>query len=69
MDKVLAMVNGKPYLYIEERIDRDSVPEGLVMYEAADCRDGRLSRISDRILVNFVNSPSPNGAVPRQRRK
>lgn len=55
-DMVLAMVNDKPCLYIEERIDRDSIPEGLVMYEAADCCDGRLSRISDRILVNFVGT-------------
>ena len=44
----------KPFLFVEYRVDRDTIPEGMHMYEAADGDgDGCFARIQKYVLVNF----------------
>ena len=47
------VVNHNPYWFFDLRIDRDTVPEDMVVYEAADANDGRFWRISRGVMVNF----------------
>jgi len=46
-------VQGKPYLFSNLRIDRDTVPENLLAYDVADgdC-DGQFWRVQRFVLVN-----------------
>lgn len=61
----VVMVNGHPYLHCESRIDRESVPEGLLMYEVADADcDGRFCRVSSGIMVNFLCTIVGKDALP-----
>lgn len=44
----------KPFLFVEYRVDPDTIPEGMHMYEAADGDgDGCFARIQKYVLVNF----------------
>ena len=50
----VAVMDGHKYLYIDPRIAKDSVPDGLVVYEVADAnRDGTCCRVQKSVLVNF----------------
>lgn len=50
----IVLVQGKPFLYYCYRIDRNSIPEKLFMYEVADDgSNGCFCRIAKGILVNF----------------
>ena len=50
-------VKEKPYLYIEARVERESVPEGIYVYEVADAEsDGCFARIQEHVLVNFLGT-------------
>ena len=47
-------VDQKPYLYDELRVDKDTVPDDLHIYECADFDGtGRISRIKEHIMVDF----------------
>lgn len=50
----VAVVQNKPFLFIDYRVDRSTVPEELYMYEIADGDgDGCFARIQEGVLVNF----------------
>lgn|GEM_PF-5793564 len=50
----IAVVNNTPYLCCDLRIDRDSIPNGMHMYECADAdSNGRVCRIQNGVMVNF----------------
>lgn len=55
--KDVVVVNNHPYMYSDLRIDRNTIPDGLVMYEVADgdC-DGRFARIASGVMVNFLGT-------------
>lgn len=67
-DMHLAMVNDKPYLFTEDRIDDSTVPSGYKAYEVADgddC-DGRFARIQNFILVNFIGTIIGRDELPME---
>ena len=50
----VADVQGKPYLFLDWRVDRKTIPDDLYVYEIADGDgDGCFSRIQKHIHVNF----------------
>ena len=50
----VVVVNKHPYLFVDLRISRDSVPDGLYVYDVADGGgDGRFTRIQPFIMVNY----------------
>lgn len=63
-------VNNTPYLCCDFRVDKDSIPEGMHMYECADAEcNGRVCRIQNGVMVNFWGTiigkeelPMENGA-------
>ena len=68
-DMVLAMVNNKPYLFVEARVDRKSVPEGLYMYEIADAEsDGKMWRAANEIRVDFLGTIIGKDELPMENR-
>lgn len=49
----IAYVCGKPYMFLNYRIDRDSVPEDMKAYDVSDASgDGMFCRIKTHILVD-----------------
>ena len=50
----VTVLQDKPFLFVEYRVDPDTIPEGMHMYEAADGDgDGCFARIQKYVLVNF----------------
>lgn len=49
----IVSVNGCPYMFTNMRIDRDSIPSGLVAYDVRDndC-DGTFAQIQKFVMVN-----------------
>ena len=45
-------VQGKPYLFTNLRVIRESIPEGLYAYDVRDDCDGIFWQIQPRVLVN-----------------
>lgn len=63
----VAAVNGKPFLFEDLRIKRDTVPPGLFVYEVADGDgDGCFARIQEGVLVNFWGTLIGKYPVPME---
>lgn len=45
-------VQGKPYMFTNMRICRESIPDGLFAYDVGDACDGEFWRIQPFVLVN-----------------
>ena len=45
-------VQGKPYLFSNLRIERDTVPEGFYAYDVADECDGEFWKVQKFVMVN-----------------
>ena len=60
-------VSGKPFLFEDLRIERDTVPPGLFVYEVADGDgDGCFARIQEGVLVNFWGTLIGKYPVPME---
>lgn len=63
--KDVVMVYNHPYMYSDLRIDRNTIPDGLVMYEVADdSSDGRFARIANGIMVDFLGTIVGKDVLP-----
>lgn len=61
----VAAVSGKPFLFEDLRIERDTVPSGLFVYEVADGDgDGCFARIQKGVLVNFWGTLIGKDPIP-----
>lgn len=51
---MLAEIDGKPVLFTNMRLDRDTVPDGLYCYDArdSDSLDGSFAEIKPHVMVN-----------------
>lgn len=51
---MLAEIDGKPVLFTNMRLDRDTVPEGLFCYDIRDSDrlDGSFAEVKPHVLVN-----------------
>ena len=51
---MLAEIDGKPVLFTNMRLDRDTVPEGLFCYDVRDSDrlDGSFAEVKPHVLVN-----------------
>ena len=51
---MLAEIDGKPVLFTNMRLDRDTVPEGLFCYDVRDSDDldGSFAEIKRSVMVN-----------------
>ena len=60
-------VSGKPFLFEDLRIERDTVPPSLFVYEVADGDgDGCFARIQEGVLVNFWGTLIGKYPVPME---
>lgn len=48
----IVSVQGKPYMFENGRVDRDSIPEGLYTYDVRDDNDGQFWEIKPSVVVN-----------------
>ena len=59
------MVNNRPYLFTDCRVDKESVPNGMHLYEIADCGgDGCFARIQPNVRVNFWGTLIGKDEIP-----
>ena len=58
-------IAGNQYLFSSSRIKKESIPEGMYMYEIADADgDGCISRVQPYVLVNFWGTIIGKDPVP-----
>lgn len=58
-------VRGKPYIFSNLRIERDSIPKGLYAYDVRDCDcDGRFLEVKDHIMVNHLGTIIGKDKIP-----
>lgn len=48
----IVSVQGHPYMFSNARIDRETIPEGFVVYDVGDDCDGEFWRIRKIVRVN-----------------
>jgi hypothetical protein len=61
----IVSVNGCPYMFTNMRIDRDTIPEGLVAYDVRDddC-DGSFAQIQKFVMVNHWGTIIGKDEIP-----
>ena len=48
----IVSVQNKPYMFINEHVNRDSIPEGFFAYDIRDNMDGQFWQIKPEVDVN-----------------